>query len=345
MLSLFVPDPHHPTTMTNKRKYCTSCGQKLSSKHEGDALRDYCESCHLFFYDNPLPVASNIVVKNRNILLVKRKNEPYKGLWCLPMGFAESGESIEDAALRELREESGVVGKIITLVDVSSSKSDVYGDLLHLTFETDWIEGDLMAGDDASALNFFPLENLPDMAFSSNVKAIQKFISSKKEYWSIIDSFSRSVGLKETSQSTGDFLSDKLVMLIEKNADIITKHWLEEVNTRKSTPSYAKYDPQALFSRNNEVIRQFDDFLGGKYSDKDIRKFYRKLGKDRKKEGFALSEVLSALSLSRKCIWEFALSHGMWDKPIGIYIALELERRMMLFFDKAAYHISRGYEK
>ena len=261
------------------------------------------------------------------------------------MGFAESGESIEAAALRELNEETGIVGKIVTLVDVTSGRSEMYGDLLHLTFETEWKEGNLMAGDDAEALNFFPFDNLPGMAFRSNVHAIKKFIQSKQEYWTILDSFTRSVGLKKPVHETGDFLSDKLVRLVEQNADIITNCWLEEVTSRKSTPTYAGFDRAALFERNNEVIRQFDAFLGGSYTDKDIRKYYRKLGNDRKKEGFALSEVLSALSLSRKCIWEFALSHGMWDKPIGIYIVLELERRMMLFFDTAAHHISRGYEK
>ena len=52
------------------------------------------------------------------MLLVKRKHDPFKGLWCLPMGFAESGESIESAALRELEEEAGIQGKILGLVNV-----------------------------------------------------------------------------------------------------------------------------------------------------------------------------------------------------------------------------------
>ena len=56
------------------------------------------------------------------------------------------------------------------------------------------------------------------------------------------------------------------------------------------------------------------------------------------------SEVISALSLIRKNIWEFALSQGLWNETIDIYTALELERRMMLFFDKAAFYLSRGYE-
>ena len=76
-----------------------------------------------------------------------------------------------------------------------------------------------------------------------------------------------------------------------------------------------------------------------------MRRFYSKLGQDRKNEGFSLSEVLSALSLNRKYIWEFALSQEMWNKPIDVYMALELERRIMLFFDRAAYYIAKGYEK
>ncbi len=119
ILSLFVPHLKLLTLMTDKRKYCSQCGEALSIKNEGDTVRDYCSGCDVYYYDNPLPVASNIVMKNREILLVKRKNVPYKGLWCLPMGFAESGESIENAALRELAEETGIVGQIISLVDRS----------------------------------------------------------------------------------------------------------------------------------------------------------------------------------------------------------------------------------
>jgi len=75
-----------------------------------------------------------------------------------------------------------------------------------------------------------------------------------------------------------------------------------------------------------------------------MKKYYRNLGAMRKKEGYALSELISALSLIRKYIWEFALAQGMWNKTIDIYRTLELERRMMLFFDKASYNVCKGYE-
>jgi len=331
--------------MIQKKKYCSHCGGILSLKKEDNVVRDHCPECDQFFYENPLPVASNILFKNREILLVKRKFDPFKGLWCLPMGFAESGEIIEDAALRELNEETGLKGKIIGLIDVMSGSSETYGDLLFLTFETEWIAGDAVVGDDAESVGFFAFDNLPELAFDSNKQAIRKYLQSKKEFWAIIDSFSKSLGGKKISFEKGDFLSDKLIRLIEDNAEIISNRWLDDVRTNKSTSTYAKFNPNSSFVRNKMVIHQFGDWLGGTYTNKDIKRFYKKLGADRRSEGFALSEILSALSLTRKHIWEFALSQGMWNKTIDIYMTLELERRMMLFFDKAAYHLSKGFEK
>ncbi|MDZ7742839.1 MAG: NUDIX domain-containing protein [Bacteroidota bacterium] len=330
--------------MTNEqRQYCPYCGDKIGYKMETETEREFCFSCERFFYDNPLPVASNIVIREREILLVKRKFDPFKGYWCLPMGFAESGESIEHAALRELEEEAGIKGRILSLVNVESGSSQTYGDLLFLTFETEWVEGELMAGDDAEEPGFFPLNKLPEMAFQSNINAIEKWMRSKKEYWAIIDSFKLSVN-QSSEPVRGDYLSDKLIRMVENNAEVIAAKWLDEVRNNKSTPNYSRAKAETSFERNTEVIRQFGNWLGGCYCKRDIEDFYLQLGMDRKQEGFALSEVISALSLTRKHIWEFALSQNMWNKTIDIYMTLELERRMMLFFDKAAYYIARGYE-
>ena len=330
--------------MIRSKKRCSYCGSPLVKNEEGGVLRDYCSKCNIFFYENPLPVVSNILLKEREILLVKRKYDPHQGLWCLPMGFAETGESIEAATLRELEEETGIKGKVVDFVDVESGYSDSYGDLLFLTFETEWVGGELAAGDDAEEVDFFHFDKLPEMAFESNVNAIKKYILARQDYWSIIDSFSRSVRGEYAGKKNGDYLSDKLIRLIEDNAEVIAHRWLKDVITGHSTPTYSMFDQDAVFSRNKIVISHFGDWLGGSYSGKDIMDFYEKLGKDRHQEGFALSEVLSALSLSRKNIWEFALSQGMWNKAVDIYMVLELERRMMLFFDKAAFNIAKGYE-
>jgi len=153
------------------RRYCVHCGKSVAKRDEDGVLRDYCAACDVFFYDNPLPVVSTILQEDRRILLVKRKYRPYKGTWCLPSGFAEVGEGIEDAAIRELEEETGVKGKIVSLVDVDSCSNYFYGDLIFLTFEALRVAGKITPGSDTVAVKYYPIDKVPRLAFRSNIKA------------------------------------------------------------------------------------------------------------------------------------------------------------------------------
>lgn len=154
--------------MNKIRKFCLYCGGSVGKKYEDDVLRDFCPSCHTYFYENPLPVVAAILDNSRNILLVKRNRRPFTGYWCLPTGFAETGESIEEATLRELKEESGIKGKIIRLLDADSYQSRFYGDLLFLTFVVEQTGGKLAAGHDTAQARFWPIEKIPPLAFRPN---------------------------------------------------------------------------------------------------------------------------------------------------------------------------------
>jgi len=330
---------------TKVRTYCPYCSGKVITKSEGDVLRKYCPACKVFFYDNPLPVVSAIVMKEREVLLVKRRNQPHKGEWCLPSGFAETGESIQAATLRELEEETGIQGKIISFVDTDSITDDFYGDLIFLTFEVEQTGGVLKAGDDALEAKYFSIYKTPELAFKSNTKAIQTFIKSKSEYWAIIDSFTLSVTEPGKVHLKPNFLSDILVDVIKENVNIIADRWIKDVKTNKSTPTYHFISEKNLRKRFNDDTDHYVKWLTGNYKAEDMRQHYQTLGSTRRIEGFKQSELISALSLIRKYIWEFALSQGMWQKTIDIYRTLELERRMMLFFDKATYHACKGFEE
>jgi 8-oxo-dGTP diphosphatase len=327
-----------------KQNYCPHCGNRVSLKPEGEIPRRYCNQCKIFFYENPLPVVSCIHCIYKSILLVKRGNKPYKGSWCLPTGFAETDESIEQAALRELKEESGIEGKIINLVDVDSVKSRHYGDLTFITYEVEKVGGSLAAGDDATNVKYFHINKLPFLPFRSNEKAIRAYIRSKEDIWAIVESFKLSRGAEEIEMRKKYFLSDRLIEVIEKNADMIARNYTDDILDKKSTHGYRKLGRDEIFKRGQRIILLFNQWLNSLSTDKDIRDFYVQMGRTRKREGFKVSEVLSALSLIKKNIWELALSQGMWEKTIDIYIVLELDRRMVLFFDKAAFYLSWGYE-
>jgi ADP-ribose pyrophosphatase YjhB (NUDIX family) len=327
------------------RIFCPYCGAKTIKKTEDDILRDFCQSCKTFFYENPLPVVSSILVEDRRMLLVKRGKKPYRGLWCPPTGFAETGESIEAAALRELDEETGIQGNILSLIDVDSCTNYFYGDLIFITFEVEQIGGSLAPGGDTVAVKFFPIGNIPKPAFSSNTKAVNAYINSKSDYWAIVDSFAQTTGQMQLRGERANLLSDRLLVVIEKNAEKIANLWVSDVTKGRSTPDYHDFDKARLFKRIHRLLSQFGKWLGGFYGDSDIREFFMETGRERKKEGFKLGEVLSALSLIKKYIWEFALSQGMWQKTLDIYTALELDRRIVIFFDRAAFYMTRGYEE
>lgn len=327
----------------NRRKFCHVCGSRVVRKKEDGTPRNYCQECRLLFYDNPLPVASTILVKERKVLLVKRDRVPYKGKWCLPSGFAESGESIAGAALRELKEETGIIGRIVQLVDVDSCSNYFYGDLLFLTYEVESVGGLARPGDDAAAVKYFPLQKVPALAFHSNITALNHYIRSKKEYWDIVDSFRSATG-DGTNETMRVLLSDPLVELVELHSTQIASLWLEDVTMNDATPTYHTFNSGLLFERFARVLSHFQNWLSGSDAGQDIQTYYTHLGMERREEGFGLSEVISALNLIKKHIGEFALSRGLWNRTIDIYKMLELERRIALFFDKAIYYTAIGYE-
>ncbi len=159
--------------------FCSSCGSSISQKKIDGRNRGFCTECGYIVYENPLPVAAVIVCNDKKeILLVRRSNHPMRGMWCLPCGFAETDEEINEAALRELREETGLEGEDCRLIDVSNSRNFFYGNLLMVTYTVKSVQGDLQAGDDAIEARYYPLHDLPVLAFPSQEKALKIYLSS-----------------------------------------------------------------------------------------------------------------------------------------------------------------------
>jgi len=113
----------------------------------------------------PSVAVDGVLIKNGKILLIKRKNEPFKDKWALPGGFVEYGERVEDAVLREFQEEVGIKAKIKKLLGVYSEPDrDPRGHVISVVFLLE-AEGEPKAGDDAADAKFFSLNNLPPLAF------------------------------------------------------------------------------------------------------------------------------------------------------------------------------------
>jgi len=98
-------------------KFCPSCAAPLRPQTTGGRERLHCtsESCDYVFYDNPVPVVAALVEHGQTVLLVRGKGWPEKW-YGLVTGFLEKGESPEDGVLREVREELGLRGEVMSFI-------------------------------------------------------------------------------------------------------------------------------------------------------------------------------------------------------------------------------------
>lgn len=124
------PHVHHLSNdvrwSRSRVKFCAECGGSVVWQiPPGDHLpRDVCASCGLVHYQNPRIVAGCVAEWEGRILLCRRAIEPRLGLWTLPAGYMENGETVQECAAREAREESLAdieVGSLMSVVNVLCS--------------------------------------------------------------------------------------------------------------------------------------------------------------------------------------------------------------------------------
>lgn len=148
-------------------RYCPHCGTTLEEAKESGTLRMRCSGCGFIQYLNPSPAAGILVRDNEGrVLLVRRKIEPFEGLWTMPAGFVEYGEEVSETAVRELEEETGLIIEIDSIHAVESCRDDPRGDTVVVMYEGHVQGGKLEAGDDAGEVGFFSLDDMPEIAFA-----------------------------------------------------------------------------------------------------------------------------------------------------------------------------------
>ena len=117
------------------------------------------------FPDRPIPGASAVVLREGAILLVKRRDEPSRGLWSPPGGAVEVGETVEQAAVRETLEETGVVVRPISVAEIEDvilrdESGRVRWHYVLFAVLCDWVSGEPFPATDAENARFIPLAEL-----------------------------------------------------------------------------------------------------------------------------------------------------------------------------------------
>lgn len=123
----------------------------------------------------PVAAVGVICLRGDQVLLIRRGTPPRLGEWSLPGGRVEPGETLRDAALRELVEETGVEAELGPLVDVVDGIFPESGrHYVLVDFAARWQSGDPVAGDDAADARFWPLDGIEDhVAWAETVRVIR----------------------------------------------------------------------------------------------------------------------------------------------------------------------------
>jgi ADP-ribose pyrophosphatase YjhB (NUDIX family) len=150
--------------------YCQNCGKHLELKQDREGkLRAICPDCAFVLYKNPIPAAAILALNDAGeILLVKRLFEPRAGMWALPSGYIEIDMSPEENAIAEMKEETGLDGEVDHCIAWYYGYSPIYLRTLSIGFRMNITGGRLQAGDDAEQAEFFPLDQLPPIAFDAH---------------------------------------------------------------------------------------------------------------------------------------------------------------------------------
>lgn len=137
--------------------------------------RFVCDSCHTIHYQNPRMVVGCIPIWQNKILICKRAIEPKYGLWTLPAGFMENGETVEQGAIRETFEEAGAKVEIIRLHALYSlpQVNQVYAIYL-----AKMISENFNAGEESLECKLITIDKIPwdELAFTAIKFSLEKYV-------------------------------------------------------------------------------------------------------------------------------------------------------------------------
>lgn len=160
------------TRMAEEFKFCPRCGSPLVAQEHHGRARRLCEAagCGFVQWGNPTPVVAAIIEHEGQVLLARGKNWPEK-MFALVTGFLEAGESPEQGVLREVKEEVGLEGEVVSLVGVYPF--ELHNELI-IAFHVR-TAGTITLGDELAAYKLIPKEKLKAWPMGTGL-AVQAWI-------------------------------------------------------------------------------------------------------------------------------------------------------------------------
>lgn len=162
--------------------FCSSCGAKtaLVIPDGDDRHRHVCSACDTIHYLNPKIITGCLPFLGDQVLLCKRAIEPRYGLWTLPAGFMENGESIEQGAARESWEEARLKLHDLELYQVFSLP---HINQVYFFYRAEIASPDFGPGPESLSVQLYDLDSIPwqELAFPVVTKTLRDYISDREQ--------------------------------------------------------------------------------------------------------------------------------------------------------------------
>ena len=159
-------------------KYCPECRSELTRRVIDGRERLACTNCDFVVWGNPVPVAAAVVEYDGGIVLVRPRAKP--AVWALPAGYVEDGENAEQAAVREVKEETNLdvrINRVIGTYPINRPSKA----LIYIALATETIGGELRAGDDALEASIFTVyQAVEKLRGTTSGKALESYLISDK---------------------------------------------------------------------------------------------------------------------------------------------------------------------
>ena len=166
---------------TQTYRYCVRCGGTLTPSviRTGDPERLVCETCGFVQYLDPKVASCAIVRQDRKLVLLQRGIEPAYGKWVFPGGYVDRGETPEQAAMREAKEEAGVDIRIDDLVGAYSYEG---APIIVVVYAATILSGEPQALDESLDMRLHHRDEIPweDLAFPSTRDALHDYC---QQFW------------------------------------------------------------------------------------------------------------------------------------------------------------------
>jgi ADP-ribose pyrophosphatase YjhB (NUDIX family) len=163
-------------------KHCRACGGEVRYQTPADDNRDRatCIVCTTIHYENPLNVVGTLPVWHDRVLLCRRAIEPRRGLWTLPAGFMELGETTAQGAIRETTEEAGAR---VELEGLYSLINVVRVGQVHLFYRARLLGADFAPGTESLEVKLFAEDEVPwdEIAFRTTRMTLQFYFDDRRQ--------------------------------------------------------------------------------------------------------------------------------------------------------------------